>query len=89
MGQLPSMSPCIKPLNFARDIQEECSIHTFKGNIMNNPIELDNLVTLFHKKRHEDKGFNAFYRSHDFTLWVCDLIKDGTLVVTKKENVLL
>lgn len=52
-------------------------------------MDYDNLVMLFHKKRHEDKGFNAFYRSHDFTLWVCDLIKDGTLVVTKKENVVL
>ncbi len=46
-------------------------------------MQYDDLVLLFHKKRHEDKAFNAFYRSSDFSLWVCDLIKDGVLVVSK------
>ena len=49
----------------------------------------DDLVLMFHKKRHEDKAFNAFYRSSDFSLWVCDLIKDGSLTVQKNTEVFL
>lgn len=49
----------------------------------------DDLVLLFHKKRHEDKAFSAFYRSSDFTLWVCELIQDGTLIISKNANAFL
>jgi hypothetical protein len=52
-------------------------------------MQYDDLVLLFHKKRHEDKAFNAFYRSSDFSLWVCDLIKDGSLTVQKNTEVFL
>jgi hypothetical protein len=38
------------------------------------------LVDRFQKKRHEDKGFNAFYKSTDFALWVADLIKSGEII---------
>jgi len=43
-------------------------------------VEFDSLVDRFHKFRHEDKGFNAFYRSTDFGLWVADLIKSGEII---------
>lgn len=38
------------------------------------------LVDRFQKFRHEDKGFNAFYKSTDFGLWVADLIKSGEII---------
>lgn len=38
------------------------------------------LVAYFQKQRHEDKGFNAFYKTTDFTLWVADLIKSGEII---------
>ena len=43
-------------------------------------VEFDELVERFHKLRHSDSGFNAFYRSTDFGLWVADLIKGGELI---------
>jgi hypothetical protein len=43
-------------------------------------VEFDSLVDHFHKQRHEDKGFNAFYRSTDFGLWVADMIKSGEII---------
>jgi hypothetical protein len=43
-------------------------------------VEFDNLVDRFHKFRHEDKGFNAFYKSTDFGLWVADMIKSGEII---------
>ena len=43
-------------------------------------IEFDSLVDRFHKLRHQDRGFNAFYRSTDFGLWVADLIKSGEII---------
>ena len=43
-------------------------------------VEFDSLVDRFQKLRHEDKGFNSFYRSTDFGLWVADLIKSGEII---------
>jgi len=43
--------------------------------------DFDSLVDRFHKLRHQDRGFNAFYRSTDFGLWVADLIKSGEIIV--------
>jgi hypothetical protein len=43
-------------------------------------VEFDSLVDRFHKQRHEDKGFNAFYKSTEFGLWVADLIKSGEII---------
>ena len=43
-------------------------------------VEFDNLVDRFHNLRHSDKGFNAFYRSTDFGLWVADMIKSGEII---------
>ena len=43
-------------------------------------VEFDSLVDRFQKQRHEDKGFNAFYRSTDFGLWVADMIKSGEII---------
>jgi hypothetical protein len=43
-------------------------------------VEFEDLVNRFQKFRHEDKGFNAFYKSTDFGLWVADLIKSGEII---------
>jgi hypothetical protein len=43
-------------------------------------VEFEDLVDRFQKFRHEDKGFNAFYKSTDFGLWVADLIKSGEII---------
>ena len=43
-------------------------------------IDYDALALRFHEMRKNDNGFSAFYRSTDFSLWVCDLIKDGKLI---------
>jgi hypothetical protein len=43
-------------------------------------VEFEDLVERFQKFRHEDKGFNAFYKSTDFGLWVADLIKSGEII---------
>ena len=43
-------------------------------------VEFDELAERFHRLRHSDKGFNAFYRSNDFGLWIADLIKSGELI---------
>lgn len=43
-------------------------------------VEFEDLVERFQKLRHEDKGFNAFYKSTDFGLWVVDLIKSGEII---------
>ena len=45
-----------------------------------NKVEFDSLVNRFHKLRHQDRGFNAFYRSTDFGLWVADMIKSGEII---------
>lgn len=43
--------------------------------------DFDSLVDRFQQLRHQDRGFNAFYRSTDFGLWVADLIKSGEIIV--------
>jgi hypothetical protein len=43
-------------------------------------VDFDNLVDRFQQLRHQDRGFNAFYRSTDFGLWVADLIKSGEII---------